>query len=105
MGSLEEEGAAAARLSWARSKKKALLLLLLFSGRSAQNLMLSGGDPPNPPCGRNPCSHRARTEIKDLMEVSKLDKRMIREMDKVFSEDIPALLLKARLPGGDPQMQ
>jgi hypothetical protein len=32
MGSLEEEGAAAIRLSWARSKKKALLLFLRFCG-------------------------------------------------------------------------
>jgi hypothetical protein len=42
MGSLEEEGAAAIRLSWARSKKKAMLLLLLACGRSGQNL---GGTP------------------------------------------------------------
>jgi hypothetical protein len=48
----EEEGAAAIRLSWARSKKNSPLLLLLFCGRSGQNLGLSGGDPPNPPCGR-----------------------------------------------------
>jgi hypothetical protein len=35
-----------------RIEKKALLLVLLFCGRSGQNLGLSGGDPPNPPCRR-----------------------------------------------------
>jgi len=35
-------------------------------------------------------------EIKDLSEFPKLDKRAVREMDKVFSVDIPDLLEKAR---------
>lgn len=35
-------------------------------------------------------------EIKDLSEFQKLDKRLVREMDKVFSVDIPDLLEKAR---------
>lgn len=35
-------------------------------------------------------------EIKDLSEFPKLDKKLIREMDKVFSVDIPELLEKAR---------
>jgi GTPase SAR1 family protein len=40
---------------------------------------------------------KALTEIKDLSEFPKLDKRLVREMDKVFSEDIPHLLEKARM--------
>eukprot|EP00957_Ditylum_brightwellii_P183196 13954140-Ditylum_brightwellii.AAC.1 len=32
-------------------------------------------------------------EIKDLSEFPKLDKKMVREMDKVFNMDIPAELL------------
>jgi EH domain-containing protein 1 len=39
---------------------------------------------------------QALHEIKDLSEFPKLDKRLIREMDKVFSVDIPDLLEKAR---------
>jgi EH domain-containing protein 1 len=39
---------------------------------------------------------RALYEIKDLAEFPKLDKKMIREMDKVFSSDIPELLEKAK---------
>ncbi len=38
----------------------------------------------------------ALSEIKDLSAFPKLDKRMIKEMDKMFSADIPELLLKAR---------
>jgi Domain of unknown function (DUF5600) len=39
---------------------------------------------------------QALMEIKDLNEFPKLDKRLIREMDKVFSVDIPELLEKAK---------
>ena len=39
---------------------------------------------------------QALLEIKDLSEFPKLDKRMVREMDKVFSVDIPDLLEKAK---------
>jgi EH domain-containing protein 1 len=39
---------------------------------------------------------RALYEIKDLSEFPKLDKKLVREMDKVFSVDIPELLEKAR---------
>lgn len=39
---------------------------------------------------------QALLEIKDLSEFPKLDKRLVREMDKVFSVDIPALLEKAK---------
>ena len=39
---------------------------------------------------------QALLEIKDLSEFPKLDKRMIKEMDKVFSVDIPGLLENAR---------
>jgi hypothetical protein len=38
--------------SEASKKKTGLLLLLLFCGRSGRHIGLSGGDPPNPPCGR-----------------------------------------------------
>lgn len=39
---------------------------------------------------------QALYEIKDLTEFPKLDKKLVREMDKVFSQDIPDLLEKAR---------
>eukprot|EP00985_Skeletonema_marinoi_P001159 scaffold466_cov104-Skeletonema_marinoi.AAC.4 len=39
---------------------------------------------------------QALLEIKDLSEVHKLDKKMVKEMDKVFSVDIPNLLEAAR---------
>lgn len=39
---------------------------------------------------------QALLEIKDLSEFPKLDKRLVREMDKVFSVDIPDLLEKAK---------
>jgi GTPase SAR1 family protein len=39
---------------------------------------------------------QALKEVKDLSEFPKLDKKMVREMEKVFTEDIPALLDKAR---------
>jgi len=39
---------------------------------------------------------QALREIKDLSEFPKLDKKMVKEMDKVFSVDIPHLLDKAR---------
>mmetsp|Transcript_7731 Transcript_7731/g.12744 ORF Transcript_7731/g.12744 Transcript_7731/m.12744 type:complete len:683 (-) Transcript_7731:152-2200(-) len=39
---------------------------------------------------------QALLEIKDLSEIHKLDKKMVKEMDKVFSVDIPNLLEAAR---------
>ena len=39
----------------------------------------------------------ALLEVKDLSSFQKLDKRMVKEMDKVFSVDIPELLQKARM--------
>ena len=39
---------------------------------------------------------QALLEIKDLSEFPKLDKKMVKEMDKVFSVDIPQLLERAR---------
>jgi len=39
---------------------------------------------------------QALLEIKDLSEVHKLDKKMVKEMDKVFSVDIPNLLEAAK---------
>jgi len=38
----------------------------------------------------------AFSDIKDLSEFPKLDKRLIKEMDKVFSTEIPEMLKKAR---------
>lgn len=38
----------------------------------------------------------ALSNIKDLSEFPKLDKRLIKEMDKVFSSEIPEMLKKAR---------
>lgn len=40
---------------------------------------------------------QALLEISDLSEFPKLDKRMVKEMDKVFSVDIPQLLEQARM--------
>ena len=40
---------------------------------------------------------QALLEIKDLSEVHKLDKKMVKEMDKVFSIDIPNLLEAAKV--------
>lgn len=39
---------------------------------------------------------RALYEIKDLGEFPKLDKKLVREMDKVFSVDVPELLERAK---------
>ncbi|GKY91155.1 hypothetical protein MPSEU_000088300 [Mayamaea pseudoterrestris] len=39
---------------------------------------------------------QALYEIKDLSDFPKLDKKLVREMDKVFSHDIPELLERAR---------
>ena len=39
---------------------------------------------------------QALLEIKDLSEFPKLDKKQVREMEKVFTHDIPELLEKAR---------
>lgn len=40
---------------------------------------------------------QALLEIKDLSEIHKLDKKMVKEMDKVFSVDIPNLLEQAKV--------
>lgn len=40
---------------------------------------------------------QALLEIKDLSEIHKLDKKMVKEMDKVFSVDIPNLLEAAKV--------
>jgi hypothetical protein len=55
-----------ASVSWASASKRRRILelrareslqpTLLFYVRSGQNLGLSGGDPPNPPCGRRGCT-------------------------------------------------
>ena len=51
------------------------------------------------PKGDFPPVEQLRTallEIKDLSEFPKLDKKMVKEMDKVFSHDIPRLLEQSR---------
>ena len=40
---------------------------------------------------------QALLEVKDLSSFQKLDKRLVKDMDKVFSVDIPELLQKARM--------
>ena len=40
---------------------------------------------------------QALLEVKDLSSFQKLDKRMVKEMDNVFSVHIPELLQKARM--------
>ena len=57
----------------------------------ARRYELPKGDfPPTEPL------RQALLEIKDLSEFPKLDKRMVKDMDKVFSVDIPELLERAR---------
>mmetsp|Transcript_17219 Transcript_17219/g.19186 ORF Transcript_17219/g.19186 Transcript_17219/m.19186 type:complete len:196 (-) Transcript_17219:27-614(-) len=58
---------------------------------AARRYGLPKGDFPNIDIFR-----QSLNEIKDLSDFPKLDKRLIKEMDKVFSIDIPDLLEKAR---------
>ena len=79
--------------TWGKKEKQRRLIGRLESemNAAARRYGLPKGDfPPLEPF------RKALLEIKDLSEFPKLDKKMIRDVDKVFSEDIPALLEKAR---------
>ena len=80
---------------WGRRDKQHRLLNRLDKEllMCARRYELPKGDfPPTPPL------RKAFDEIKDwTSEFPKLDKRMVKEMDKVFSTDIPDLLEKARM--------
>ena len=79
--------------TWGKKDKQRRLIGRLESEfqAAARRYGLPKGDfPPLEPM------RQALYEIKDLSEFPKLDKKLIREMDKVFSVDIPELLEKAR---------
>jgi len=79
--------------TWGRREKQRKLIDRLEREflMCARRYELPKGDFPGISSYRN-----ALLEIKDLTEISKLDKRMVKEMDKVFAVDIPELLAKAR---------
>ena len=81
---------------WGRKEKQAKLIGRLEKefAMAARRYELPKGDFPNVDAFR-----LALTEIKDLSTFPKLDKRMVKEMDKVFSVDIPELLQKANING------
>ena len=79
--------------TWGKREKQKRLIARLeseFAG-AARRYGLPKGDFPSLEPFR-----KKLLEIKDLSEFPKLDKRAVREMDKVFSVDIPDLLEKAR---------
>lgn len=79
--------------TWGKKEKQKRLIGRLESEfmAAARRYNLPKGDfPPLEPM------RQALYEIKDLSEFPKLDKKLVREMDKVFSVDIPDLLEKAR---------
>lgn len=77
-----------------REKQKRLAapgrLEVEFLGAARRYNLPKGDFPPVEPF------RQALYEIKDLSEFPKLDKRLVREMDKVFSIDIPQMLEAAR---------
>lgn len=78
---------------WSRKDKQRRLIGRLeseFVG-AARRYGLPKGDFPNLEPMR-----QALYEIKDLTEFPKLDKKLVRETEKVFSVDIPELLEKAK---------
>ena len=79
--------------TWGRKEKQRRLIGRLESEflAAARRYGLPKGDFPSIEPFR-----QALLEIRDLSEFPKLDKRLVREMDKVFSVDIPELLEKAR---------
>jgi hypothetical protein len=83
--------------TWGRKEKQAKLINRLDKEfvMCARRYELPKGDFPDLNSFRD-----ALNEIKDLGAFPKLDKRMVKEMDKVFSVDIPDLLKSARLSGG-----
>ena len=78
---------------WNKKEKQRKLIgrLELEFMRAARRYGLPKGDFPSLEPMR-----QALCEIKDLSEFPKLDKKLVREMDKVFSVDIPDLLEKAK---------
>jgi hypothetical protein len=82
--------------TWGRAEKQSKLINRLDREfvMCARRYELPKGDFPDLPAFRE-----ALLEIKDLSAFPKLDKRMVKEMDKVFSVDIPDLLKSARLGG------
>lgn len=79
--------------TWGKREKQKRLIGRLESEflATARRYGLPKGD--FPPIGP---FRQALYEIKDLSEFPKLDKKLVREMDKVFSVDIPELLERAR---------
>ena len=79
--------------TWGKREKQRRLIGRLESefAAAARRYGLPKGDFPSIEPFR-----KALMEIKDLSEFPKLDKKLVREMDKVFSVEIPDLLEKAR---------
>ncbi|GMI25005.1 hypothetical protein TrCOL_g12025 [Triparma columacea] len=80
--------------TWGRKEKQRKLIDRLEREfvMCARRYELPKGDFPNLGAFK-----QALLEVKDLSSFQKLDKRMVKEMDKVFSVDIPELLQKARM--------
>lgn len=79
--------------TWGKREKQRRLIDRLdaeFAAAARRYGLPKGDFPPLEPF------RRALLEIKDLSEFPKLDKKLVREMDKVFSVEIPDLLEKAR---------
>jgi GTPase SAR1 family protein len=78
---------------WAKKEKQKKLIDRLEAEfiAAARRYGLPRGDFPSIEPMRN-----ALYEIKDLSEFPKLDKKLVREMDKVFSVDVPELLERAK---------
>ena len=78
---------------WSKRDKQKRLIGRLeqeFMGAARRYGLPRGDFPPAEPM------RKALSEIKDLSEFPKLDKKMVREMEKVFSVEIPELLERAR---------
>ncbi|GMI32934.1 hypothetical protein TrRE_jg241 [Triparma retinervis] len=80
--------------TWGRAEKQRKLIDRLEREfvMCARRYELPKGDFPNLGAFK-----QALMEVKDLSSFQKLDKRMVKEMDRVFSVDIPELLQKARM--------
>ena len=78
---------------WAKKEKQKRLIGRLENEfkAAARRYGLPVGDFPAPEPMR-----RALNEIKDIGEFPKLDKKRVREMDRVFSVDVPELLERAK---------
>jgi EH domain-containing protein 1 len=79
--------------TWGKKEKQRRLIDRLdveFAAAARRYGLPKGDFPPLEPF------RKALFEIQDLSEFPKLDKKLVREMDKVFSVEIPDLLDKAR---------